>query len=152
MLASNGERILKQAAMATNGRFFFARTAKELQGFYQQVANELRTVSRYDFAADAQPWDRSPQRGGDGERIPAVAAPPQIELILDASGSMKRKLQGRMMIDIAKDAMVQIIEGLPDDLQVALRVYGHRIREGRPGTARIPSWSSPLRRPTNPVC
>ena len=46
---------------------------------------------------------------------------------------MKRKLGGRMMIDIAKDAMVQIIEGLPDDLQVALRVYGHRIREGQPG-------------------
>ena len=37
------------------------------------------------------------------------------------------------MIDEAKDTMAQIIEGLPDDLQVALRVYGHRIREGQRG-------------------
>lgn len=49
-----------------------------------------------------------------GERIPTVSAPPQVELILDASGSMKRKIGGRMMIDEAKDAMAQIIEGLPD--------------------------------------
>ena len=43
--ASTGERILKHAALATNGHFFFARTAEELHGFYQRVADELRTVS-----------------------------------------------------------------------------------------------------------
>jgi Mg-chelatase subunit ChlD len=71
-----------------------------------------------------------------GERIAAVSAPPQIELILDASGSMKyqhQKIDGRLKIDVAKDVMAQIIDNLPDGIQVALRVYGHRIREGRPG-------------------
>jgi hypothetical protein len=42
--------------------------------------------------------------------------PPQIELILDASGSIKRKIDGRMMMDAAKDAMLQIIKSLPDDI------------------------------------
>jgi von Willebrand factor type A domain len=69
-----------------------------------------------------------------GERIPKLATP-QLELMLDASGSMKEKLKGKgpRKIDIAKEAMVQIIEGLPDGLQVALRVFGHRIRERQRG-------------------
>ena len=37
------------------------------------------------------------------------------------------------MMDIAKDVMSQIIKELPDNTRVAMRFYGHRIREGRPG-------------------
>jgi hypothetical protein len=65
-----------------------------------------------------------------------LAAPAQVELILDASGSMKRKIAGRMMIDVAKDVLIQIINDLPDGVRAALRVYGHRIREGRPGDCK----------------
>jgi Mg-chelatase subunit ChlD len=68
-----------------------------------------------------------------GERITAVSAPSQIELILDASGSMNERVEGRPKIASAKEAMAQIIKGLPDDARVALRVYGHRIQEGRRG-------------------
>jgi Mg-chelatase subunit ChlD len=132
-IASTGERILAHAALATNGRFFFARAAEELQGIYQQVADELRAVSSYDVRPTLSRGPGHLSVVATGERIAAVAAPPQIEFILDASGSMKETLKGRRKIDIAKETMMQIIEGLPDDLQVALRVYGHRIREGRPG-------------------
>jgi Mg-chelatase subunit ChlD len=133
MIASSGERVLGHAAIAMNGRFFFARTADELQGLYQQIAKELRTVSTYYVRPTLSRGPGTLQVVATGERIPTVSAPPQIELILDASGSMKRKIGGRRMIDEAKDTMAQIIEGLPDDLQVALRVYGHRIREGQRG-------------------
>lgn len=37
------------------------------------------------------------------------------------------------MMDVAKDVMSEIIKGLPDGMRVALRFYGHRIREGRRG-------------------
>jgi len=37
------------------------------------------------------------------------------------------------MMDVAKDVMAQVIAQLPDDARVALRFYGHRIREGRKG-------------------
>lgn len=60
----------------------------------------------------------------------------QFELILDASGSMKyrhQKIDGRLKIDVAKDVVADIIRALPEDALVALRVYGHRIREGQPG-------------------
>ncbi len=73
-----------------------------------------------------------------------MSAPSQIELILDGSGSMKRRLGGRMMIDIAKDVMSQIIRELPDDARVALRLYGHRIREGRPGDCQDTELAFPF--------
>jgi hypothetical protein len=127
-IASTGERVLGHAALATNGRYFFAHTAEELSGLYQQIADELRTLSTYYVRPTLSHGPGRLQVVATGERLAPVAAPPQLELILDASGSMKRKIGVRMMIDDANDAMVQIIEGLPDDLQVGLRIYGHRIR------------------------
>ena len=144
-IASGGERVLRHAAMATNGRFFFARTADELQGLYQQIADELRTLSTYYVRPTLSRGPGRLQVVATGERIPAVSAPSQLELILDASGSMKRRIGGRMMIDDAKDIMVQTIEGLPDDLQVALRVYGHRIP--REATGRLPGFRAHV-----PIC
>ena len=62
--------------------------------------------------------------------------PLQLELILDASGSMWEKVEGRAKITAAKEVMTHIIEELPEDLQVALRIYGHRIAPGRPGACQ----------------
>lgn len=57
----------------------------------------------------------------------------QIELILDASGSMWEKVEGRPKITSAKEVMTKFIQNLPPDAEVALRVYGHRIAPGKPG-------------------
>ncbi len=58
------------------------------------------------------------------------------ELILDSSGSMWGVVGGRPKIEIAKATMRQVIENLPDDVQAALRVYGHRVAPGRPGACQ----------------
>ena len=142
-VASTGERILAHAAIATNGRFFFARTAEELQGLYQQIADELRTVSIYDVRPTLSRGPGSLDVVATGERIPQLA-PPQLVLMLDASGSMKEKVKGRRKIDIAKGALVQFIKGLPDGLPVAMRVFGHRIREGQPGDCQDSELVVPL--------
>jgi len=48
-------------------------------------------------------------------------------IILDASGSMNRADEdGVPFIDKAKNAVVELIDALPDDIKVGLRVYGHR--------------------------
>ena len=68
---------------------------------------------------------------GDGTELK-----PRIEIILDASGSMreqKRKIDGQLKIEVAKEVLAQIIKSLSESTEVAFRVYGHRIREGRPG-------------------
>ena len=62
----------------------------------------------------------------------------QVELILDASGSMYNKVEdGRFRITAAKEVMAQFIEGLPNDgLDVGLRIYGSQIKPGEPGACQ----------------
>jgi Ca-activated chloride channel family protein len=64
----------------------------------------------------------------------AEPAERELVLILDASGSMDRlDANGVRLIDGAKQALLDLIDALPDDLQVGLWVYGHRY----PNTDRL---------------
>jgi Mg-chelatase subunit ChlD len=135
-LGASGGRVLSHMAAATGGRFFFARTPEELKGFYQQIADELRATATYYIRPTLSQGTGGLAVAATGERLASVSAPSQIELILDASGSMNERVEGRPKIVTAKEAMSQIIKGLPDDAQVALRVYGHRIQEGRKGACQ----------------
>jgi len=51
-----------------------------------------------------------------------------IELILDASNSMWGQIQGRSKIEIAREVLTKLVRGLPDNINVGLRVYGHRYK------------------------
>jgi hypothetical protein len=132
-LGTTGTRFLGHTAMAMTARSFFTSNPEELKAIYDQIAAELRTPSTYYLRPSVSPGLGTLSVTATGERLEAVAAPSQIELILDVSGSMKRPIEGRQRMDVAKDVMVQVIKELPDDARVALRFYGHRIREGRPG-------------------
>ncbi|KAB8138993.1 VWA domain-containing protein [Gracilibacillus oryzae] len=46
-------------------------------------------------------------------------------IVMDVSGSMKKKINGKRLIDIARDSIIQFTEELQDDAYVGLRVYGH---------------------------
>ena len=132
-LGTSGTRFLAHAAMATGARSFFTSNPEELKKIYEQIAAELRTPSTYYLRPSISPGAGTLTVTATGERLEALAAPSQIELILDGSGSMKRKIEGREMMATAKDVMSQIIKELPDNARVAMRFYGHRIREGRSG-------------------
>ncbi len=70
-------------------------------------------------AAQARAQTQPPSSGGGA---------PALLLILDASGSMKADDgSGRVKIATAKEALNQMVDGLPDGAQVGLRVYGHRV-------------------------
>ncbi len=49
-----------------------------------------------------------------------------LEIVLDVSGSMNTKLGEATRWQTALEALGQVLQALPDDLQVGLRVYGHR--------------------------
>ncbi len=71
----------------------------------------------------------------------APAKTVNIEYILDASGSMLEKVDGEMKIDIAKRTLSGLVDRLPRgsteiELNVGLRVYGHRTVAGDTGEAR----------------
>lgn len=49
-----------------------------------------------------------------------------VEIILDASGSMKAQVNGRTKMELAKEAIDTFTSSLPKEAKVALRVYGHK--------------------------
>jgi len=62
-----------------------------------------------------------------GPAAAAKGAAKSISLIVDASGSMRAKLSsGQHRIDAAKDAVKNLVGGLPGDLRLSLRAYGHQ--------------------------
>lgn len=65
------------------------------------------------------------------QALPAVGdeAPNDLILILDASNSMWGQIDGENKIVIARRAVGELIDGLPDDSRTGLVAYGHR-REG----------------------
>ncbi|MBC5637321.1 VWA domain-containing protein [Ornithinibacillus sp. BX22] len=46
-------------------------------------------------------------------------------VILDVSGSMANEINGKSMMDIAKDSIREFTSSLPNEANVGLRVYGH---------------------------
>ncbi|WP_458415038.1 VWA domain-containing protein [Schinkia sp. CFF1] len=48
-----------------------------------------------------------------------------VEIILDASGSMKAKIGGKTKLEIAKASINQFTSSLPEGANISLRVYGH---------------------------
>ncbi|SDS42437.1 D-amino-acid dehydrogenase/Ca-activated chloride channel family protein [Paenibacillaceae bacterium GAS479] len=49
-----------------------------------------------------------------------------ISILLDASGSMKAKINGKSKMDSAKEAVQIFAAKLPENAQISLRVYGHK--------------------------
>ncbi|MBO8164390.1 MAG: VWA domain-containing protein [Brevibacillus sp.] len=49
-----------------------------------------------------------------------------VEIILDASGSMAEKVGGKTKMEAAKEAIQSFADALPEQAHVALRVYGHK--------------------------
>ncbi|GIN95910.1 hypothetical protein J6TS1_17800 [Siminovitchia terrae] len=49
-----------------------------------------------------------------------------VEIILDASGSMREMIGSKSMMEIAKEAIKEFASSLPEEANVGLRVYGHK--------------------------
>jgi Ca-activated chloride channel family protein len=50
-------------------------------------------------------------------------------LVLDASGSMRGKIDGRTKVDIARDTVANVVRGWNPDNQLGLVAYGHRRKD-----------------------
>ncbi len=48
-----------------------------------------------------------------------------IEIVLDASGSMANQINGESMMAIAKNSILTVLEHMPENANVGLRVFGH---------------------------
>jgi len=88
---------------------------------------ELATSFALLFLTRATPPLKPEVKHGPGMLRTAVIAPDnRFYVILDASGSMLDTMDGQMKFDIARAAVQSLIDSLPPNSEVALRVYGHR--------------------------
>jgi hypothetical protein len=87
------------------------------------------------------------KRGGAGTLRTQVDLPPvRLYVILDCSGSMLDEIGGRPKFDVARAAVTALLRDLPDDSEVALRVYGHRKRGQEQGASEDVELLAPLKR------
>ncbi|MDX1625674.1 MAG: VWA domain-containing protein, partial [Wenzhouxiangellaceae bacterium] len=98
-------------------------------GFDRAVAWLKRPVDfevevAFETVEDPSPATIAVEAGEGGVTPEARGA---VEIILDASGSMLKRMDGQRRIEIAKQAIRRTVEEtLPAGIPVALRVYGHR--------------------------
>jgi Ca-activated chloride channel family protein len=64
----------------------------------------------------------APPAGADE---PTTNEPPKVELVLDVSGSMKAKdIDGRSRISVAQQAFNEVVDALPNETELGIRVLG----------------------------
>jgi hypothetical protein len=119
--------LMQAWASLNEGHYDFFRTNADLEVAFDRASCHLRRPAGYLIAASTR-FEEPP-----GPGTIAVVAPPEemplnaVELILDASGSMLQRLEGRRRIDIAREVLVNLVEStIPAGTPLALRIFGHR--------------------------
>jgi hypothetical protein len=89
-----------------------------------------------------------PPKGGELSIVSALTPPTKtrknIEIILDASGSMKTAMGKKTRWDVALETLQLVLAKLPDDFNVGLRMYGHREGSTSPKTCTDTELLAPI--------
>lgn len=119
---------LMQSWSCVNGGYYsYVIHENEMEIAFERAATMLRRPAKYRLSLETETRD-APGPGFlrvvSGDNAPARGA---VELILDASGSMLQRMEGRRRIEIAKEVLTTAIqEQIPSGTPTALRVFGHR--------------------------
>jgi hypothetical protein len=121
------QRIFKEIAYSSQGQFYYSPSPDKVEESADRIFKQLTSPVEYRLKADWVQTERMPgfveiqfEKGAEKK------ASQNVELILDASNSMWGQIQGKAKITIAKEVLDQIINGLPGEMNVGLRLYGHR--------------------------
>ncbi len=113
-------------ASVNSGYYSFFRNQADLDVGFDRAVCMLRRPANFELVAHA----RYRKPAGPGEISVTTSrgsADTAIEIILDASGSMYKKLDKTTRIAIAKSVLKDLMQtSLPQDVPLALRIYGHR--------------------------
>ncbi|HUG44390.1 MAG TPA: VWA domain-containing protein, partial [Acidobacteriota bacterium] len=116
---------------SSNGFMEYLRTVGEMGRNLDRVTCMLRRPAAYRLSLETSAEDPPgpgwlevvAASGAAGTPLMADAA---VELILDASGSMLQRMEGKRRMDVAKEVLADLVTNrLPDGTPIALRVFGH---------------------------
>ncbi len=92
----------------------------------ETVYNQLVRQYSEDYKSCVESY-RAKAKACDVDGVPGETTSKNlnVQLVLDASGSMANQIGGEQKLEIAKDALGNFVNRLPKQANVALRVYGH---------------------------
>ncbi|MBT8443396.1 MAG: VWA domain-containing protein, partial [Gammaproteobacteria bacterium] len=119
--------LMQSWSSVNGGHYSHVIHENEMEIAFERAATMLRRPAKYTLALATETRD-APAPGFlrvlSGDTTPARGA---VHLILDASGSMLQRMEGRRRIEIAKDVLTTAIKTqIPAGTPTALRVFGHR--------------------------
>lgn len=128
------EGLMQSWSRVNNGTYTVVQNATEMTKAIEQATHILKRPVHYNLQLQSE----YVRPLGDGS-LTVISQKPKsvqkkrvekgfgIELILDASGSMLKRIKGKRRIEIAKDVLIKAVqEIIPPKTQVALRVFGHK--------------------------
>jgi Ca-activated chloride channel family protein len=95
------------------------------------------------------PPDAKGGSNGTGSSSQANKQKVNVEILLDASGSMNAKIEGKTKMELAKEAINKFLSSLPKEVHVSLRVYGNK-GSNKPADKAISCQSSDIIYPLQP--
>jgi len=124
-------RNLMRAWSDSNGGVYsYPTTHAEMDRSFERMSTRLRRPATYTLLLGTTEVNRDPASLSVSAPVgqPTALAPGvAVGIILDTSGSMRKGLDGKRRIDIAKSALRQLVgDGLAEGVPVALRTFGGR--------------------------
>ncbi len=118
--------LMQTWSRVNNGDFQRVVNATQVEHAFDRAAVKLRQPADYSIQVSSE-YIKAP---GPGELFISQAADTQataVELILDASGSMLKRLNGERRINIAKGVLIDAVTTIiPENTPLALRVFGDK--------------------------
>ncbi len=120
-------------AMSSGARATYARGGADVQAAFDRLATTLRRPVAYTLKVQSSPEQLPPPPPGHiavlapevgGVRPAVIGKDAAIALVLDTSGSMRKRLEGRRRIDVAKAVLTTLVrEDIPPGVDVSLRSF-----------------------------
>jgi len=126
--AEETRNLMRAWSDSNGGVYSYPTTHAEMDRSFERMSTRLRRPATYTLEAATSEVNRDPAHlsvvAPEGQ--PAALAPGVgVEIILDTSGSMRKKLEGKRRIDIAKRSLSGLVSGgLAEGVPVAMRMFG----------------------------
>lgn len=123
---TNQLHLMQSWSRSNSGDFHRVYDAADVNQAFERAATQLRQPAHYQLTLNSE-FIKAP---GPGKLLITQSSNNQdtaVELILDASGSMLKHLNGKRRINIAKAVLINAItKTIPQGTPLALRVFGNK--------------------------
>jgi Mg-chelatase subunit ChlD len=118
--------LMQDWSRVNGGHYTHMLSAGDMEIAFDRASSMLRRPAAYSLEVSTA-YREAPGPGRLKVLTENAGSSGSIELILDASGSMLKRLDGKRRITIAKEVLTDVVnQHIPAGTPVALRVFGHK--------------------------